>query len=94
MKRQYCCVVKLVENKVGRFVQYDYVNNLMSFTKFLDKKWPTWTYFNVFTDETKAVEIASFTKNDRPNKSKLSPAEIESFQKRPKRDGYDHKKHG
>jgi hypothetical protein len=55
--------------KVGndKFVKYS-VNNLILFASFLDKNWPDWRYFNVFswTRNDTGQKIASFTKNARP----------------------------
>ena len=58
--------------KVGeqRFVKYRNVSNLLRFTDFLDKKFPTWKYFNVYDKKSKK-QIASFTINNRPTLPKI-----------------------
>jgi hypothetical protein len=40
-------------------------SNLISFTKFLDAKYPNWRYFNVIDNKTN-TQIANFTKYSRP----------------------------
>jgi len=58
--------------KVGKekFVKYN-VNNLVLFTKFLDRQFPDWRYFNVFryTKDSAGEQLASFTKNKRPQRT-------------------------
>ena len=58
--------------KVGKdqFVKYRNVSNLIRFTSFLDNKFPTWKYFNVY-DKSSKKQIASFTVNNRPTLSKI-----------------------
>lgn len=53
--------------KVGpdRFVKYN-VDNLLSFTKFLDRSYPDWKWFNVF-DKRSREQVSSYTKNHRPH---------------------------
>ena len=55
-------VIAKVSN--DQFVKYN-VNNLLSFTTFLDKHYKDWRWFNVYDKKTK-VQIASFTKHNRP----------------------------
>ena len=44
------------------------VNNLIKFTKFLDKNYPNWRGFNVYEyrKEGNGQQIANFTTNNRP----------------------------
>jgi len=63
MIKKYKVIVKVGANK---FVKYN-VNNLISFTKFLDKNFITWRWFNVYDKHTKK-QLTSFTKNNRPNR--------------------------
>jgi hypothetical protein len=64
--KKYICVVKTGNEK---FVRY-HVNDLLSFTKFLDIKFTGWRWFNVFSNEkkSKGQQLSSFTKNNRPKK--------------------------
>lgn len=61
MSKTYKVIVKVSSDK---FVKYN-VNNLISFTIFLDKHYKAWRWFNVYDKQTK-VQIGSFTKNNRP----------------------------
>jgi hypothetical protein len=60
----------IVTAKVGneKFVKYR-VNNLLLFSKFLDKSYPDWRFFNVFTytKDGSGSQIANYTKNRRPD---------------------------
>jgi ferredoxin-fold anticodon binding domain-containing protein len=60
--------------KVGneKFVKYN-VNNLVLFSKFLDKEFSDWRFFNVFeyTKDGTGSQIANFTKNSRPTQMYL-----------------------
>jgi hypothetical protein len=55
--------------KVGndKFVKYN-VNNLVKFTKFLDKNFNDWRWFNVYKYEKggKGEQLDSFTSSKRP----------------------------
>lgn len=57
-------IVKTGQGKTD-FVKYQYVNNLVSFARFLDKQFPEWCYMNVYDRESKE-QIASYTKYKRP----------------------------
>lgn len=61
--KKFICIVKVDEKT---FLRY-HVNNLLSFTNFLDRKYD-WKWFNVFSHEPTAFgqQIANFTKNSRP----------------------------
>ncbi|MEQ8882635.1 MAG: hypothetical protein RLQ12_23550 [Cyclobacteriaceae bacterium] len=41
-------------------------SNLLKFTEFLDKTWPTWKWFNVYDKKTDR-QLGNFTNKDRPN---------------------------
>jgi ABC-type uncharacterized transport system permease subunit len=51
--------------KVGdeKFVKYR-SENLLSFTRFLDTKFPTWRWFNVYSST--GQQIANYTTKNRP----------------------------
>lgn len=57
-----CVIVKIGDTD---FVKYRYVDNLVKFTDFLDRKYPNWRYMNVFDRDTKE-QIANFSKKNRP----------------------------
>lgn len=63
MSKKYKIIAKVGKDK---FVKY-HVNNLLSFTSFLDLNFKDWRFFNVF-DQT-GQQIANFTKNNRPGSS-------------------------
>lgn len=60
---------RIVIVKVGpeKFVKYEYVNDLIAFTNFLDKDFSGWRYYNVFDRKT-GLQIGSFTNKNRPVK--------------------------
>lgn len=60
MIEKYKAIVKVDAEK---FVKYR-TDNLLSFTKYLDKAYPGWRYFNVFNEAR--VQVASFTNRQRP----------------------------
>lgn len=62
MKPKRSVIVKVDAEK---FVKYDYVNNLVSFTGFLDRTFPNWRYMNVFDRKSK-TQIANFTRKNKP----------------------------
>jgi len=66
MNKKYRCIVKVDAQK---FLKY-YVNNLLSFTRFLDTKYPSWTWFNVYDLHTKK-QITSYTKFKKPLHKKV-----------------------
>jgi len=59
--KKYTCIVKAEPEK---FVKYR-LNDLVKFTAFLDRTWSEWRWFNVYDNRTR-MQIANFTKNDRP----------------------------
>jgi hypothetical protein len=65
MEKKYTIIAK-VSNE--QFVKY-HVNNLLSFTKFLDEKFPDWRYYNVF--DKAGQQLTNFTKNSRPQQKTL-----------------------
>lgn len=64
--KKYTCIVKINNDK---FLKYR-VDNLISFTNYLDKNWKEWKYFNVFDKKTKK-QIANFTQSKRPTTSEI-----------------------
>lgn len=64
--KKVVCIVK-VDNE--KFVKY-HVNNLLSFTDYLDKNYKDWRFFNCFNPDTKQ-QVANFTKSKRPQYKKL-----------------------
>lgn len=59
--KEYRCIVKVGNDK---FLRY-HVNNLLKFAAFLDREWPEWRWFNVYSKKGRE-QVASFTKNNRP----------------------------
>ncbi len=64
--KKYQVIAKVSSDK---FVKY-HVNNLLSFTKFLDEKFIGWRYFNVFDIRT-GQQLSNFTTKCRPDKKTL-----------------------
>mgnify|MGYP001278406396 CR=1 FL=1 len=64
--KKYKVIAKVEKD---RFVKYN-VNNLIAFASFLDKSFPLWTWFNVYkyTKDSSGVQLANFTKNNRPKR--------------------------
>lgn len=63
--KEYSCIIKTSSKQ---FVKYRTVRDLLKFTIFLDAMFPEWRYYNVY-DKTTKQQIASFTKNNRPQQS-------------------------
>lgn len=61
---KYKAIVKVSND---RFVKY-HVDNLLSFTKFLDKNFPDWRFMNIFLD---GKQIANYTNKQRPSTKKV-----------------------
>jgi hypothetical protein len=64
--KKYTCIAK-IGNKLdnsAKCVKYR-LNDLLKFSLFLDCKFPTWTYFNVYLKETRK-QVLNFTKHKRP----------------------------
>lgn len=70
MSKKYIAIVKVKNNKDGsaHCVKYRF-DDLLSFTRFLDKKWAGWKWFNVYSNigKNKGAQLTSFTKNKRPS---------------------------
>lgn len=47
-----------------RFVKYN-VQDLVSFTRFLDRSYPDWRYMNVYDKQTRE-QVCSFTRYHKP----------------------------
>jgi len=63
----YRIIVKVEKDK---FLKYR-SDNLLSFTKFLDKSYSNWRWYNVYSKKT-GEQLASFTKRHRPDTKILS----------------------
>ncbi len=72
--KRYTAIVKISNNpdESAYCVKYRF-DNLVKFTRFLDNKWNGWKWFNVYSNngENKGVQLASFTKKNRPIKKYL-----------------------
>ncbi len=64
-EKKYKAIAKVSNDK---FVKY-HINNLVSFARFLDEKFPDWRFFNVF-DQT-GQQVKNYTKNNRPENKTL-----------------------
>ena len=64
--KKYSCIVKIGNNpdKTAKVVKYR-TSNLLNFTNFIERKFPTWTWFNVYL-KASGQQINSFTKHRRP----------------------------
>ena len=64
--KKYTCIAKIGNNPDLSALCVKYrLDNLIKFSVFLDRKYPTWTWFNVFLKET-GKQVMSFTKHKRP----------------------------
>jgi hypothetical protein len=64
--KKYTCIAKIGNNLDLSALCVKYrLDNLIKFSVFLDRKYPTWTWFNVFLKET-GKQVMSFTKHKRP----------------------------
>lgn len=63
-QKKYKVIAKVEDEK---FVKYN-VNNLYQFANFLDKSFPDWRYFNVYsyTKDGTGEQIGNYTKYRRP----------------------------
>jgi len=72
--KRYVAIVKIGNMPDGsaRCVKYRF-NNLLKFTTFLDTKWTTWKWFNVYanTGENKRKQVGNFTNRQRPQKATI-----------------------
>ena len=68
-RKKYIAIVKIMNNPDASAycVKYRF-NDLLNFTKFLDKKWPDWKWYNLYTNTKRAygVQLGNFTKYRRP----------------------------
>ena len=55
----------IVKTDTKDFAKWEYVNDLVRFTNFINTKYPNWRFMNVFDKETRQ-QIASFTKKNPP----------------------------
>lgn len=56
----------IIDNVVHEDIKFWHSNNLLSFTEFLDEKYPEWCWYNVYDNHNKSLQIANYTKNKRP----------------------------
>lgn len=67
--KRYKAIVKIANNPDGSAycVKYHF-NDLLKFTDFLDEKWSTWRWFNLFSNKgaDKGKQLANFTNKKRP----------------------------
>jgi len=65
-ENKYVCIIKIgnKENHEAHCVRC-HSSNLLSLVNFLDKKFPKWTWMNVF-DARNQNELASYTTHNRP----------------------------
>lgn len=61
MRKKYKVITKVGDSQ---FVKYN-VNNLVKFTKFLDRYFKDWRWFNVYDKSTKE-QIGNYTKYRKP----------------------------
>ena len=64
--KKYKVIAKVEQDK---FVKHN-VNNLLLYTRYLDKAFPQWRYFNVFeyTKDGSGMQLGNFTNKNRPGK--------------------------
>jgi len=64
--KKYTCIVKIGNNpdRSAKCVKYR-LNDLLKFTSFIDKNFPEWKWFNVYSKKTRA-QLMSFTKYKKP----------------------------
>jgi hypothetical protein len=64
--KTYLAEVKIGDRANGSpIMKVWHVNNLLSFTSFLNEKYPGWRWFNI-KDKQTGVKMASFTRNSPP----------------------------
>jgi len=64
--KRYTIIVKIgkTSTQKEKFVKY-HVNNILNFVHFLDLKFPTWRWANVFSTKTRE-QLGSFTSKKPP----------------------------
>jgi hypothetical protein len=72
--KRYIAIVKISNRLDGTAycVKYRF-DNLLRFSKFLDKKWSCWKWFNVYSNrgKNKGMQLGSFTCKNKPITSYL-----------------------
>jgi len=63
---KYAIIAKISEDK---YVKY-HSDNLLSFTRFLDTKFSSWKWFNVYNPVTR-LTLASYTQARKPTSKQL-----------------------
>lgn len=70
-RKKYEFIVKIgnLPNGKAHCVKY-HANNLVSFAAFLDVRWPTWRWFNVYLniESGPGPQVANFTTLNRPQR--------------------------
>ena len=73
--KDYIAIVKIANNLDGsaKCVKYRF-NNLLKFTSFLDKSYPEWKWYNVYSNKgtNKGTQLTNYTNKLRPTLKKLS----------------------
>jgi ABC-type sulfate transport system substrate-binding protein len=74
ISKRYVAIVKIGNNAdaTALCVKYRF-NDLLKFTAFLDKKWPQWRWFNVYSNcgTNKTIQLANFTNKNRPTQRRI-----------------------
>jgi len=60
--KEYTVIIKVGHEK---FIKYRKVKRFRSLRNYLDEKFPSWRYINVYCRNTKTL-VGSFTKNNPP----------------------------
>ncbi|MBN1971093.1 MAG: hypothetical protein JW870_17130 [Candidatus Delongbacteria bacterium] len=70
VSKKYLAIVKIGNNADGtaNCIKYRF-DDLLKFAAFLDKKWDTWKWFNVYSNRgvNKREQVGNFTNKKRPN---------------------------
>lgn len=70
----YTCICKIGNNPDGtaNCIKH-HLNDLLKYVTFLDKKYPTWRWFNVYSNRgaEKREQLGNFTKLRRPLSNRL-----------------------
>lgn len=69
-KREYkfVCIVKIGGEQFAKYGTLFPIRNLKKFADFLDKKFDSWRWFNVYDRQSK-LQIGNFTNKNKPTKA-------------------------
>ena len=85
MSKRYTAIVKIKNRPDGsaHCVKYRF-DNLLNFTKFLDKNWTQWKWFNVYSnkDTDRGKQLANFTKFNKPKAKYVQLFDWDYFSKK------------